>query len=79
MCETCVGNRCGYTWRRRREPLDDRMSEGYATFESVAQCATMHTALPLQAESTKLPPGRGHAVTVRWSTEKKQATLETPP
>ena len=54
------------------EPLDDRMSEGYTSFESVAQCARMHTALPLQTESTKLPlSGRGQAVTVRWSAERK--------
>ena len=33
-----------------------------------AQCAIMHTALPLQAELTKLPlSGKGQAVTVRWS------------
>ena len=35
--------------RRRSEPLDDTMSEGVTSFESVAQCAIMHTALPLQA------------------------------
>ena len=27
--------------RRRSEPLDDRMSEGYTSFESVAQCAAL--------------------------------------
>ena len=65
---------------RRSEPLDDRMSEGVTSFESVAQCATVHTALPLQAESTKLPlSGRGQAVTARGQLKEKQATLETPP
>ena len=33
--------------RRRTEPLDDRMPEGNASFKRVAQCARMHTALPL--------------------------------
>ena len=48
---------------RRSEP---RCPKGVTSFESVAQCAIMHTALPLQAESTKLPlSGRGEAVTVR--------------
>ena len=66
--------------QRRSEPLDDIKSEGNASFESAAQYGRMHTALPLQAESTELPlTGRGQAVTVRWSTKKKQATLETPP
>ena len=46
----------------------------------VAQCAIMHTALPLQAESTKLPQsGRGQAVTERGQLKEKLATLETPP
>ena len=62
--------------RGRSEPFDDRMSEVYTSFESVAQ----YTALPLQAESTKLPLlGRGQAVTVRGQLKEKQATLETPP
>ena len=48
--------------------------------KSVAQCANMDTALPLQAEWTKLPlSGRGQAVTVRGQLKKKQATLETRP
>ena len=52
--------------------IDDTKSEGNASFESAAQCARMHTALPLQAESAELPlTGRGQAVTVRWSTERK--------
>ena len=67
------------------------MSEGVTSFESVAQCAIMHTALPLQAESTKLPlSSRGQAVTVRGQLKEKtgdtgdaalksSATLETPP
>ena len=38
----------------------------------VWRSARMHTALPLQAESTKLPlSGKGQAVTVLWSTERK--------
>ena len=46
--------------------VHDRMSEGDTSFESVAPCARMHTALPLQAESTKLPlSSKGQAVTVR--------------
>ena len=32
---------------RRSEPLDERMSKRNASFERVAQCALMHTALPL--------------------------------
>ena len=36
---------------RRSEPLDDRASEGCTSFESVAQCAIMHTALPLRQRS----------------------------
>ena len=48
------------------------MSEGVTSFESVAQYAIMHTALPLQAESTKLPlSGRGEAVTVRGQLKEK--------
>ena len=36
---------------RTSEPLDDTKSEGNDSFESVAQCARMHTALPhYQAE-----------------------------
>ena len=77
--------------RRRSEPLDDRMSEGYTSFESVAQCAIMHTVLPLQAESTKLPLfGRVRAVNLCGQLKEKtgdtgdaalkfSATLETPP
>ena len=58
--------------RRRSEPLDDTKSEGNDSFESAAQCARMHTALPLQAESTGLPlTGRGQAVSARWSTERE--------
>ena len=58
--------------RGRSEPLGDTKSEGNASFGSVAQCARMHTALQLQAESTKLPlSGRGHAVTVRGQLREK--------
>ena len=58
--------------------------------KSVAQCANMHTALPLQAEWTKLPLSGRSGRHCTWSTEEKtgdtgdaaltpSATLETPP
>ena len=41
-----IAQRSFRRWRRS-EPLDERMSERNASFERVAQCALMHTALPL--------------------------------